>query len=127
MSRVMPDGRPRLGHVKSPAGHHRARGRGPVPAEVVAAYGVSRSWLYELLARYRAEGDAAFEPRSRRPHTSPRATPPQTVELVLRLRKRLSESGLDAGADTIGWHLAHHHRITLSRATINRILVRHGV
>ena len=95
---------------------------GRTPAEVIAAYGVSRSWLHELVARYRAEGDAAFEPRSRRPQTSPNATPPQTVELVLRLRKRLSESGLDAGADTIGWHLAHHHRITLSRATINRIL-----
>ncbi len=35
---------------------------GRTPAEVIAAYGVSRSWLYELLARYRAEGDAAFEP-----------------------------------------------------------------
>ena len=44
-------------------------------ADVVAAYGVSRSWVYELLARYRDEGDAAFEPRSRRPHTSPNATP----------------------------------------------------
>ena len=42
------------------------------------------------------------------------------------LRKKLSEAGLDAGADTIGWHLQHHHQITLSRATINRILVRAG-
>ena len=25
-----------------------------------------------------------------------------------------------------GWHLAHHHAITLSRATIHRILTRHG-
>ena len=83
---------------------------GRSPAEVIRAYGVSRSWLYELLARYRAEGDAAFEPRSRRPHTSPRATPPDTVEQVLRLRKQLTEAGLDAGADTIGWHLTHHHR-----------------
>src|SRR4051794_26282439 len=99
---------------------------GRTPAEVIAAYGVSRSWLYELLARYRAEGEAAFEPGSRRPHTTPRATPPDTVELVLRIRKQLNDSGLDAGADTIGWHLAHHHRITLSRATIHRILVRHG-
>src|SRR4051795_2937651 len=99
---------------------------GRSPAEVVAAYGVSRSWLYELLARYRAEGDAAFEPRSRRPHTSPRATPPRTIELVLRIRKQLAESGLDAGADTIGWHLTHHHRTTLSRATIHRILTRAG-
>ena len=99
---------------------------GRSPAEVVAAYGVSRSWLYELLARYRAEGDAAFEPRSRRPHSSPRATPPHVVERVLLLRKQLSEAGLDAGAETIGWHLAQHHRITLSRATIHRILARHG-
>ncbi len=99
---------------------------GRSPAEVIAAYGVSRSWLYELRARYRAEGDAAFEPRSRRPRTSPRTTPPPTVELVLRIRKQLSESGLDAGADSIGWHLLHHHQTTLARATIHRILIRHG-
>src|SRR3954454_5866727 len=99
---------------------------GRSPAEVVAAYGVSLFCLYEQLARYRAEGDAAFEPRSRRPHTSPQATPAPTVELVLRLRKQLGEAGLDAGADTLGWHLTQHHRITLSRATIHRILARHG-
>ena len=99
---------------------------GRSPAEVSAAYGVSRSWLYELLARYRAEGDAAFEPRSRRPRSSPGATPAQTVELVLRIRKQLSDAGLDAGAETIGWHLTHHHRTTLSRATIHRILTRSG-
>jgi transposase len=95
-------------------------------AEVIAAYGVSRSWLYELLKRYRAEGAAAFEPRSRRPHISPRATPAATVELVLQLRKQLTEAGLDAGADTVAWHLTHHHQITLSRATVHRILTRAG-
>ena len=52
-------------------------------AEVAATYGVGRSWLYELLARYRDEGEAAFEPRSRRPKTSPRSTNPETVELLL--------------------------------------------
>jgi transposase InsO family protein len=95
-------------------------------ARVVHDYGVSRSWVYELLARYRAEGAAAFQPRSRRPGTSPAATSPETVELVLALRKRLAEQGLDAGADTIGWHLAHHHDTRLSRATIHRILTRHA-
>jgi transposase InsO family protein len=94
--------------------------------QVARDYGVSRSWIYELLARYRSEGSAAFQPRSRRPKTSPRATPPATVELVLALRKRLGEQGLDAGPDTIGWHLAHHHHIGLSRATIHRILTRHA-
>jgi transposase InsO family protein len=95
-------------------------------AEVVEAYGVSRSWLYELLARHRAEGEAAFEPRSKAPKTSPGATPPETVDLVLTLRKQLLEAGHDAGAETLTWHLTQHHDITLSRATIHRILTRHG-
>ena len=95
-------------------------------AQVAAEYGVSRSWIYELLARYRAEGETAFVPRSRAPHASPQATPPQTVQLVVELRKKLAEAGLDAGADTIGWHLHHHHRTVLSRSTINRILTRAG-
>ncbi len=95
-------------------------------AEVVEAYGVSRSWLYELLARHRAEGEAAFEPRSKAPKTSPGATPPETVDLVLTLRKQLLEAGHDAGAETLAWHLTQHHDITLSRATIHRILTRHG-
>lgn len=39
--------------------------------EVAKSYQVSRSWIYELLTRYRTEGDVAFEPRSRRPHRRP--------------------------------------------------------
>jgi transposase InsO family protein len=96
------------------------------PAEVAERYGVHRAWVYKLKARYEAEGETALTPRSRRPKSSPSATPVATVELVLRLRKQLAEAGLDAGADTIGWHLARHHGTTLSRATINRILVRAG-
>ncbi|NUR97619.1 MAG: IS481 family transposase [Kribbellaceae bacterium] len=99
---------------------------GQTAAEVASRYGVHRAWVYKLKARYLAEGEAAFEPRSRRPKTSPRATPAATVELVLRLRKQLAEAGLDAGADTIGWHLDHHHGVRLSRATIHRILTRAG-
>jgi hypothetical protein len=79
-----------------------------------------------LMARYRVDGEAAFEPLSRAPKTSPGAIPVAAVELVIRLRKQLEDAGLDAGADTIGWHLAHHHGTALSRATINRILVRAG-
>ena len=96
------------------------------PAQIAARYGVDRSWIYKLKARYQAEGDTALEPRSRRPHTSPGATDPAIVELVLRLRKQLSDAGHDAGADTVGWHLTRHHNVTVSRATIHRILTRHG-
>ncbi|MGW1341395.1 helix-turn-helix domain-containing protein [Kribbella sp. NPDC002412] len=99
---------------------------GQTVSEVARRYGVHRAWVYKLRGRYLAEGQAAFEPRSRRAKTSPRATPPTTVELVLRLRKQLGEAELDAGADTIGWHLEHHHGTVLSRATIHRILTRAG-
>jgi transposase InsO family protein len=98
----------------------------PVP-EVAAQYGVSRSWLYELLARYRTEGEAVFEPRSRRPKRVPAAIPAEVVELILELREKLTATGLDAGPDTIKWHLEHHHSVAVSRATISRYLTRHGL
>ena len=43
-------------------------------SEVARDYGVSRAGSRKLVARYRAEGDAAFEPRSRRP-TAPTGRP----------------------------------------------------
>jgi hypothetical protein len=62
------------------------------------------------MAGYRVEGEAAFEPRSRRPKAaSPRALPVEVRDLILRLRKKLGDAGLDAGPDTIAWHLEHHH------------------
>jgi len=94
---------------------------------VAAAYGVSRSWIYELLARYRAEGEAAFEPRSRRPKTSPRAIPAGTAALIVSLRRQLAGRGLDAGPDTLCWHLDHHHQIRVSPATVSRYLARAGL
>jgi transposase InsO family protein len=95
--------------------------------DVAVQYGVSKSWLYELLARYRREGDAVFEPRSRRPDTNPNATPLEVVDLIVRLRKELADQGLDAGPETIAWHLAHHHDITVSRATVARHLTARGL
>jgi len=100
---------------------------GRSPSEVARSYGVARSWVYELVARYRIEGDVAFEPRSRRPKTSPNAIDESTVELILELRRSLTRGGLDAGPDTIRWHLEAHHQIRVHPATIYRILARHGL
>lgn len=49
-------------------------------AEVARSYGISKGWVSKLITRYRDEGDAAFEPRSRAPHTSPNATSPTVLE-----------------------------------------------
>src|SRR5215470_2395212 len=96
-------------------------------SEVARAYGVARSWIYTLLARYRAEGEAAFEPRSRRPGTSPAAISDTTVDLIIALRKELAGQGLDAGPHTIRWHLEHHHGRRVSAATVSRHLARAGL
>ena len=96
-------------------------------SEVARSYGVARSWIYALLERYRDEGEAAFEPRSRRPKTSPQAIPDSAVSLITELRKDLAGQGLDAGPQTIAWHLEHHHRIRVSAATISRYLARAGL
>src|SRR5438105_1773231 len=96
-------------------------------SEVARSYGVARSWLCTLLARYEAEGEAAFEPRSRRPKNSPGVTAPDTVELIIRLRKDLAGQGLDAGPQTIAWHLEQHHQLKVPAATASRYLARQGL
>lgn len=83
-------------------------------------YGVSQGWISRLLAQYRVEGEAAFEPRSRRLRTSPNATAPGTAELIVRLREDRAGQGLDAGPQTIAWHLEHHRQVKVSAATVSR-------
>lgn len=97
---------------------------GSSQSEVARKYGVSHGWISRLMAQYRAQGQAVFQPASRAPRSHPNATNPQTVELILRLRRELAGQGLDAGADTVRWHLKQHHHLRVSRATIHRILVR---
>jgi transposase InsO family protein len=92
-------------------------------AETARLYGVSESYVSRLLARYRAEGDAAFEPRSRRPTTSPTAVGDDVVALIVNLRQDLSSRGLDAGPVTIAWHLQTQHGLTVSVSMIRRRLV----
>ena len=96
-------------------------------SQVAADYGVSKSWVSKLLARYRREGESVYVPRSRRPRTSPTAIAPHVAALILDLRRQLVAKGLDAGPDTIRWHLRVHHGHTVSPATISRHLHRAGL
>jgi transposase len=95
-------------------------------SEVARDYGVSRQWVQRLVARYRSEGEAAFEPHSRRPHTNPRRIDEATEDAIVGWRKQLSEAGHDAGADTIAWHLRLTTGVSPSIATIWRVLSRRG-
>ncbi len=80
-------------------------------AELAAAHGVHRSWLYKLLARYRAEGTAGLDPRSRRPHRSP---------------TRIADRHEDAVAATIHTHLTRRGGHLPSVSTIWRVLKARG-
>jgi transposase len=44
-------------------------------SEVARDYDVSRYWFQQLVKRYLAEGEATYQSRSRRPHSSPHAVP----------------------------------------------------
>jgi len=97
------------------------------PNRLVREHPISRSWLYELLARYRRDGPAALEPRSHRPTSCPHQVDQAVVEAILELRAQLSAAGLDAGPQTILHHLAGRLPATPSRVTVWRILKRQGL
>jgi len=89
-------------------------------------YGVSRRWVQTLVARYLADGEAAYEPRSRRPHRSPSRIGADVEDAIVALRKQRTEAGHDAGAETIAWHLREQAGSAPSVATIWRVLSRRG-
>ena len=91
-------------------------------AVAAAEHGYSRQHLHRLLARYRAGGLDAVEPRSRRPASNPRATPPPVRDRIIALRLTLTRDGLDAGPVTIAWHLQQEGHRPPATSTIRRIL-----
>ena len=95
-------------------------------AETARLYSVSESTVSRLLTRYRTEGDAAFEPRSRRPKTSPTRVADVVNEMIVNLRVDLTSRGLDAGPATIQWHLERDGH-TVSISTIRRRLLDAGL
>jgi transposase InsO family protein len=93
--------------------------------QVARLHGVSKTLVHKLHHRWLSEGDVAFEPRSRRPKSSPNRTPAWVAARILTLREQLVDGGHDAGADTI-LELLARDGVTLSRATIWRLLRAEG-
>ena len=94
--------------------------------ELARSHGVSASWLFKLLRRYRLEGEAGLEPRSRRPKRSPSQIADRYEEEVVALRKELIDFGVDAGAETIRFHMLDRHGQAPSTSTIWRVLKARG-
>lgn len=90
---------------------------------------ISRKTFYAILARAKAEGQAAaLEPRSRRPRTSPNRITEEIKQQALGVRAALESSGLDYGPVSV-----HDKMLALgmtpvpSVATLARIFREKGV
>jgi transposase InsO family protein len=100
---------------------------GQSPNQLARSHPISRSWLFELLRRFREGGYPAIEPRSRRPHACSHQVGPEAQAAILALRRELTAAGDDAGAQSIAHHLAGRLEPVPSLTTIWRILQRHGL
>ncbi len=94
--------------------------------EVARATGVSKSRAARWVALYRAGGPDALAGRKRGPSRAPNQMPLEVEDLVVALRKELSDLGVDAGARTIRYHLAEREGLAWSVSAIHRALVRRG-
>lgn len=100
-------------------------------AQVCREARTTRKTFYKWADRYRREGLAGLEERSRRPLSSPLRTPVTIEELIVGLRAELTGAGFDGGALSIQSRLYSSPDIpngsVPSVATIHRILVRRGL
>jgi transposase InsO family protein len=91
---------------------------------------VSKTWLYELLARHKQQGEQGLVARSKRPRSSPGRVASSLEDEIVELRKTLAEEGLDAGPHTIHYHLSCRHRRRKTEvpsvSSIWRVLKRRG-
>jgi transposase InsO family protein len=94
--------------------------------ELAKAHGVSASWLFKLLQRYRLEGEAGLDPRSKRPKSSPTRIAGLYEDEIVAMRKELLDFGVDAGAETIRFHMVERHQAVPSTSTIWRVLKSRG-
>jgi transposase InsO family protein len=94
------------------------------------AQGISRQTFYKWRKRFDVEGLDRLRDRSRRPCSSPAATPPAVEELIVRVRKQLADDGEFNGPASIRDRLVRDAAMGAaavpSRATIARILARRG-
>ena len=64
-----------------------------IKSEVARDYGITRFWVQTLVKRFQVEGEAAFEPKSRRPHSNPRAVGLELEDQIVSVSSSLCKRG----------------------------------
>jgi transposase InsO family protein len=95
--------------------------------EVCQEFDVSRSWVYELIRRYRLLGPNGMDPRSKKPLGNSLAIPSEVHAEIAALRAELIAEGLDAGAQSIQFRLIENYGHAPSLSTIWRSLRNQGL
>jgi transposase InsO family protein len=95
-------------------------------AEWCRRLGISRPTAYKWRDRYRAEGVAGLEDRSRAPERPFGRVSPTTEDAVVAARKQLADEGFDCGPASVHDRLEALGLEPPSEATIWRIGVRRG-
>lgn len=93
---------------------------------VASSIDMSKSWVAKQVTRYRGGGYDALVPRSTAPHRRPTQTSVELENEIVAIRKQLDEEGLDAGPQTIQYHLRRRHGTAPGRSTVHRVLTRRG-
>jgi hypothetical protein len=97
-------------------------------AEAARTYGLSQAWVSRLTAGYRVEGEAAFEPRSRRPKAaSPRALPVEVRDLILDCARNSVTPAWTPDPTPSPGTSSTTTGVVTSRSTISRHLARAGL
>ena len=99
------------------------REQGEPVTKVAKRFRISRQRVYKILSQFDAGGADAIAPKSRAPHTHPQAVPTSLRNQIIDMRKQLVRSGLDAGPETIAFHLHRQGLRVPSTSTIRRIMV----
>jgi transposase InsO family protein len=94
--------------------------------EVAAEIGVSRQSVHSWMARYRNGGLAGLADRSQRPRSSPNQASAQVEAMVCELRRAHPKWGAQRIVHELMRSPAPPEPVP-SRATVHRILVRHGL
>lgn len=85
-------------------------------------FGIPRSLFYVWRGAFEREGEAGLVNKRPVAQSHPKTTRPEVVEQVLHLRRTYH-----LGPIRIVWYLARYHGISVSDATVYRILRRHGL
>ena len=85
-------------------------------------FGIPRSLFYVWRRAVEREGEAGLVNRRPIARSHPKTTRPEIVDQVLHLRRTYH-----LGPIRIVWYLARYHGVSISDATVYRILCRHGL